>query len=171
MSFFYFAFKVLQECPFQLYSRKAFNRNKKAKAPNPLPPPNGFGFTSPPSIRESSVRFKLFSMFNNATKKMFTLLNGSVLVISTHLKRKPIRSKAMKLHIVHYKQRQQRDWRKNYSNAHGSFSFLASNTNSQLHLSLFCVLAYTIKKTKNIFLIKKIKSQRNIKSLGRKDKI
>lgn len=54
----------------------------------------------PPSIRESSVRFKLFSMFNNATQNIFASLNGSVLIITAHAKEKPIRSKAMRLHIV-----------------------------------------------------------------------
>lgn len=60
----------------------------------------GMVLPPPPSIRESSVRFKLFSMFNNATENIFASLNGSVLIITTHAKEKPIRSKAMRLHIV-----------------------------------------------------------------------
>lgn len=110
MSFFYFAFKVLQECPFQLYSRKAFNRNKKAKTLNPLPPPNGYGFTSPTRHQRVLCAFKLFSMFNNAMKSTFASLKGSVLIISTHMKTTPIKSKAMKSYMVYLEYRQQRDW-------------------------------------------------------------
>ena len=42
-------------------------------------------------------------------KSTFASLNGSVLIISTHMKMTPIKSKAMRSHMVHLKYRQQRD--------------------------------------------------------------
>ena len=154
MSFFYFAFKVLQECPFQLYSRKAFNRNKKAKTLNPLPPPNGYGFTSPTRHQRVLCAFKLFSMFNNAMKSTFASLNGSVLIISTHMKTKPIKSKAMRLHIVYLKYRQRREWVKVKQCSRRLFIPSPQPSPSTSLLSFF-VLTYTTKKTN------KQKKQRN----------
>lgn len=102
----------------------------------------------PPSIRESSVRFKLFSMFKNATENIFASLNGSVLIITAQAKERPIRSKAMRLHIVSFLievaerlggKIKQGSWR---------LFTPCPQPLAQTSLLAFDVLAYNIKKTK-----------------------
>lgn len=63
-------------------------KQKKQRPPYVLP--LQMGMISPPlkSTRESSVYFKLFSMFNNATEN----ISVCVLIIRAHLKGKPVRT-------------------------------------------------------------------------------
>lgn len=63
----------------------------------------GMVLPPPPGTRSPHNTFKLFNMFNNAVESTFASLNGSVLIISTHMKTKPIKSKAMRLHMVYLK--------------------------------------------------------------------
>lgn len=82
---------------------KEHSIDTKSKGPRIPCPCQMVWFYLPHQALESSVPFKLFSMFNNAMENIFASLTGFVLIISVHSKRKPIRSKAMWLHIVWFK--------------------------------------------------------------------
>lgn len=63
---------------------------KKAKTPESPAPAKWVRFYLPHQAFESSVPFKLFSMFNNSMENIFASFSGFVLIISAHSKGKPI---------------------------------------------------------------------------------
>lgn len=78
-------------------------------------------------------------MFDNATENIFVSLSGSVLIISAHAKEKPIRSKAMRLHIVCFIIEVAERLGGKENNAYGGFRALPPTLTQNFTSRILCV--------------------------------